>query len=210
MLATSSVTLWYATRSTGTVALALLSATMVLGILTAGRVRTRSWPASALADLHKRVSVLSVVFLALHVLTAVLDTYVHLSWTSTVVPFTAGYRPLWTGLGAVAVDALIAVGVSSAVRRRISARAWRTVHWVAYLSWPVAMAHALGEGTDAGAPWMVLVAGAGGLAVVGALCWRVDAARRHRRRAVRVGASTRPPAERRDLRPLAAPGTGRP
>jgi sulfoxide reductase heme-binding subunit YedZ len=191
MLATSSTTLWYSTRATGIVALVLLTMTMVLGILTAGRVRTRSWPAFAQADLHKRVSVLAVVFLGIHVLTAVLDTYVNIGWASIVVPFNSTYQPLWTGLGTVAVDLMIAVAVSSALRQRISARAWRTIHWSAYASWPVAMAHSLGEGTDGLKLWMDVLAGACALAVAGALTWRIVDYRRHRRTADQVGALTR-------------------
>ncbi len=191
MLATSSTALWYATRATGIVALVLLTATMVLGILTAGRVKTRSWPAFAQADLHKRISVMAMVFLAIHVLTSVLDTYVHLGWASIVVPFSSSYKPLWTGLGAVAVDLMIAVAVSSALRQRIAARTWRGIHWLAYGSWPVAMAHALGEGTDAAKLWMDALAAACTLAVVGALVWRISDHRRASEQAAAVGASTR-------------------
>ncbi len=164
---------------------------MVLGILTAGRVKTRTWPAFAQADLHKRVSVLAMVFLAIHVLTAVLDTYVNVGWASIVLPFTSTYQPLWTGLGTVAVDLMIAVAVSSALRQRISAGAWRTIHWVAYASWPLAMAHSLGEGTDAVKIWMDVVAGACALAVTGAAVWRFVGLRRHRQRAEQAGALTR-------------------
>jgi predicted ferric reductase len=142
MTAASSTALWYSTRATGVVALLLLTLTVVLGVVTAGRARSRQWPGFALADLHKRVSVMAVVFVALHVLTAVVDTYVHVGWASVVVPFTSPYKPLWTGLGAVAFDVMIAVGLSSALRQRISARAWRTTHWAAYVSWPLALAHA--------------------------------------------------------------------
>ncbi|HEV3282461.1 MAG TPA: ferric reductase-like transmembrane domain-containing protein [Acidimicrobiales bacterium] len=191
MLATSSTTLWYSTRATGIVALVLLTATMVLGILTAGRLRTRSWPAFAQADLHKRVSVLAMVFLGIHVVTAVLDTYVNIGWASIVVPFASSYQPFWTGLGAVGLDLLVAVAVSSAWRGHISARAWRTIHWLAYGSWPVAMAHSLGEGTDGPTVWMGILAGVCGLAVAGTLSWRVLDYRRHGRRAGQVGALTR-------------------
>jgi predicted ferric reductase len=189
ILATSSTTLWYSTRATGIVALVLLTATMVLGILTAGRVRTRSWPAFAQADLHKRVSILAMVFLTIHVLTAVLDTYVHLGWASIVVPFSSSYEPFWTGLGAVAVDLMVAVAVSSALRQRISARTWRGIHWLAYGSWPVAMAHSLGEGTDAAKLWMDV------LAVVCIL-------------AARVGATTRAVLDRPSTRRSGAPPAG--
>jgi predicted ferric reductase len=191
MLASSSTTLWYSTRATGIVALVLLTATMVLGILTAGRLRARSWPAFASADLHKRVSVLTMVFLGIHVLTAVLDTYVNISWASLVVPFASSFQPFWTGLGTVGVDLLMAVAVSSALRGHISAGAWRTIHWLAYGSWPVAMAHSLGEGTDGLKLWMAVLAAVCALAVVGSLAWRVLEYRRHRQRAGQVGAMTR-------------------
>ena len=154
MLAVTSTTVWYTMRATGIVALVLLSGTMVLGILTAGRTASPSWPAFARADLHKRVSLLAMVFLTLHVLTAVLDTYVNVGWAAAVIPFASPYRPLWTGLGTMGVDLMIAVGVSSALRQRISARTWRGIHWLAYGSWPVAMAHSLGMGTDASTLWM--------------------------------------------------------
>ena len=210
MPATSSAVLWYTTRATGIVALVLLTATMVLGMLTAGRAKSRAWPAFAQAELHKRVSLLAMVFLAFHVLTAVADTYVSVGWASIVVPFASPYRPLWTGLGTVAVDLLAAVAVSSAVRRHISARTWRGIHWLAYGSWPVAMAHSLGEGTDASRSWMDALAALCAAAVLGVLAWRVAGHRRARERAARVGAATRAvPSAPGAARPRSAPGATR-
>ena len=195
MLAATSTsfttTIWYTMRATGVVALVLLTGTMVLGILTAGRAKSRSWPAFAQADLHKRVSLLAMVFLALHVLTAVVDTYVSVGWLSVVVPFASPYRPLWTGLGTVGVDLMLAVAVSSALRQRISARTWRGIHWLAYGSWPVAMAHSLGMGTDASQLWMDGVGAVCTLAVLGSLAWRIGDHNKSRERAAQVGATTR-------------------
>jgi sulfoxide reductase heme-binding subunit YedZ len=191
VIATSSTALWYTTRATGIVALALLTATLVLGILTAGRVRTRSWPAFAQADLHKRISLLAMVFVAIHVLTAVLDTYVNVGWAAIIVPFASPYRPVWTGLGTVGVDLILGVAVSSALRQRISARTWRGIHWMAYGSWPVAMSHALGMGTDASQLWMDGLAGLCSLAVIGTLAWRIGDSKKSRDRAISVGAITR-------------------
>jgi methionine sulfoxide reductase heme-binding subunit len=196
MLATSSTALWYATRATGVVALVLLTGTLVLGILTAGRARSRSWPAFAQADLHKRVSLLAMVFLAFHVLTSVLDTYVHVGWAAIIVPFGSPYRPVWTGLGTVGVDLMLAVALSSALRQRISAATWRGIHWLAYGSWPVAMAHSLGMGTDAAQLWMDSLAAACTLAVVGSVAWRISDHRSSKERAVEVGALTRAVPER--------------
>ncbi len=208
MLATSSTTLWYTTRATGIVALILLTATMVFGILTAGRAKSRSWPAFAQADLHKRISIMAVVFVTIHVLTAVLDTYVHLGWLSIVVPFVSPYQSLWTGLGTVAVDLMIAVAVSSALRQRISARTWRAFHWLAYGSWPVAMAHSLGEGTDAPKLWMDGIAVVCCLAVACALAWRIADARRAKAYGLRSGAATRAVLNRPSTGPCTEPDPG--
>jgi sulfoxide reductase heme-binding subunit YedZ len=200
MLAATSTTIWYTMRATGIVALVLLTGTMVLGILTAGRSGSRAWPAFARADLHKRVSLLAMVFLALHVVTAVLDTYVNVGWAAAVIPFASPYRPLWTGLGTVGVDLMLAVALSSALRQRINPRTWRGIHWLAYGSWPVAMAHSLGMGTDASALWMDVVAGLCTLAVSGALFWRIVEHRRGAERAALVGAATRAVPQRPTVR----------
>lgn len=187
----SSTTIWYTMRASGVVALVLLSATMTLGILTAGRAKSRTWPAFAQADLHKRISIIAMVFLTLHVVTAVLDTYVHVGWAALVVPFASGYRPFWVALGTVSVDLILALAISGALRQRISAQTWRAIHWVAYGSWPVAMAHSLGMGTDAAQLWMDALAGICAFGVVSSLAWRIHAARTVRRVITTDGAGTR-------------------
>ncbi|HXX89940.1 MAG TPA: ferric reductase-like transmembrane domain-containing protein [Acidimicrobiales bacterium] len=169
----SSTLLWYASRATGIVALVLLTGTVVLGVLTASRFSTRRWPGFATQDLHRRVSLTALVFLAGHILSAVVDTYVHIGWTAVVVPFTSSYRALGVGLGAVAVDLLLAVSVSSLVRHRLRARTWRALHWLAYMAWPVAVLHGFAMGTDMRLRWVLaLTLGCIG-AAAGAATWRL-------------------------------------
>lgn len=173
MLGLTSPAVWYATRATGVVALVLFSAVVVLGILTSTRSDTENWPRFAVAELHRRVSLFAVAFLALHIVTAVADSFVSVGWLAVVVPFASGYRPLWMGLGTVAVDLLLAVVLTSLVRTRLSVPLWRVVHWLAYLSWPLAVAHSIGIGTDLAFGWMDLVTGACVGAVAAAALWRV-------------------------------------
>jgi sulfoxide reductase heme-binding subunit YedZ len=212
MLAATSTTMseavWYMIRATGVVALILLTVTTVLGLLSASRVRSARWPAFAQLDLHKRATVLALVFLGIHVASSVLDTYVHVGLISVVVPFTSSVRPLWTGLGAVAVDLLAAVAISSALRRHIEPRVWRGLHWLAYACWPIAMAHALGAGTDATRFWMDAIAAVCTIAVVTALTWRIGYHRTSSDDAARVGSTTRavPARHRPDTR--RTPGAG--
>jgi len=195
MLAVTSTsmttTLWYTIRATGVVALVLLTVTTVLGLLSSSRFRTRRWPAFAQVDLHRWASLIALVFLGLHVVTAVVDTYVEVGVLSAVVPFVSPFKTFWTGLGTIALDLILAVAVSSALRLRIPARTWRGIHWLAYACWPLALAHALGSGTDAGQLWMDAIAAFCSAAVCCALVCRIAAHRTDRQEQARVGAVTR-------------------
>ncbi len=146
--------LWYLARGTGVVSLALLTATVVLGLTSVTRWRSAYWPRFVTVSLHRNLSLLSVVFLAVHIGSSVLDTYTSISLTDAVVPFVGTYRPFWLGLGAVAFDLILALIVTSLVRVRLGLRTWRAVHWLAYVAWPVAVVHGLGTGTDARQRWM--------------------------------------------------------
>ncbi len=156
----SPIALWYLSRATGVVTLVLLTLTVALGVANFERLHSRRTPRFVVSVVHRNVALLSVAFLAIHVLTAVTDSYVSIGVASVLIPFGAGYRPLWLGLGAVSVDMILAVIVTSLLRRRVGYRAWRATHWLAYASWPVALAHSLGAGTDSGSGWMLLAVGA--------------------------------------------------
>jgi predicted ferric reductase len=175
MLALTSPYLWYTTRATGVVTLILLSASMVLGILTTTRVQSATFPRFAVSELHRRVTLVAMVFLAVHIVSTAVDSFVPIGWLPVVVPFISAYKPLWVGLGAVAFDTLLAVMVTSLLRRHISAPAWRAVHWLAYLSWPVAVAHGIGVGTDIRFGWLDVVVALCIASVLAAAGWRLYA-----------------------------------
>jgi predicted ferric reductase len=169
------MSLWYATRAFGIMSLVLLSTVMVLGLLTAGRQTPMRGPAFVITGLHRSLSMLSVVFIALHVITSEVDGYVPLTWLDAVVPFGSSYQPLWTGLGTVALDLMIALVVTSLLRARLGLRTWRTVHWLAYACWPIALAHGLGQGTDNTSLPLLIPTGMSILAVGTAAAVRISA-----------------------------------
>ena len=140
--------LWYATRATGLVTLLLLTASVVLGLLTAARADADRWPRFLVVGLHRNLSLLALAFLGLHVGTTVIDTYTSIGLVDAFVPFLSSYHTWWLGLGAIACDMLLALAVTSVLRQRLGHRLWRAVHWLGYACWPVAMVHALGIGTD--------------------------------------------------------------
>jgi predicted ferric reductase len=170
--------LWYATRATGLVTLLLLTVSVLLGILTAGRFSSDKWPRFLSQGLHRNISLLALVFLAVHVGTTVIDTYTSISLMAAFIPFTSSYKTVWLSLGAVALDLLVALVATSLVRQRIGHRAWRRLHWLAYACWPVAMAHGLGIGTDRSATWVFALALACGASVLSVAGWRLVTAAR--------------------------------
>lgn len=149
VVATSSPSdLWYVARGSGLVLLGLLTANLVLGIVIQGGWCPPSWPRFVVQAVHRNVALLAVILLAIHVLTVELDPFVGVGWWTVVVPFVSPYRPLWVGLGTVSLDILAAVVATSLLRRHLRPTWWRLVHWLTYLSWPVALLHSIGTGTD--------------------------------------------------------------
>jgi methionine sulfoxide reductase heme-binding subunit len=146
---------WYLTRSTGAVALILLTASVVLGVADVRRISSERWPRFVIDALHRNVALLSVIFLVVHIITAVLDTFTSIPLIDAVVPFIGSYRPFWLGLGAVSFDLILAVTITSLLRQRLGYSTWRAVHWLSYASWPIALVHGLGTGSDTKGTWML-------------------------------------------------------
>jgi sulfoxide reductase heme-binding subunit YedZ len=183
----SSTALWYASRATGVVALLLLTAVMVLGLLVTRNRKVPGLPHFATTGLHRNLSLLATVFVLVHVLTAVLDGYVSIPLSAAVVPLTSSYERVWLGLGAVSLDLMLAAAVTSLLRRHLSRRVWRAVHLTAYLSWPVAWVHSVFAGGDLQGGLLLGLAAACAAAVAIAAGWRLAAAARDVPRAERVG-----------------------
>jgi predicted ferric reductase len=176
----------YLNRSTGAVALVLLTLVLVLGVLNESRLATLRWPRFVTHGLHRNVALLAVSFTTLHVLVTVFDGYPLISLVYAVIPIHSAYSVLWLGVGAVSFDLLIAVLITSLVRARLGYGVWRAIHWLAYACWATAVGHTLGLGNDlkAGHVWLIVLTWACiGVAVAAAV--------------VRVAWALEPPTRRR-------------
>jgi sulfoxide reductase heme-binding subunit YedZ len=192
--------LWYASRATGVVTLLLLTAVLLLGILVNRQGRLPGLPAFAVTGLHRNVSLLAVAFLVVHVITAIVDPYVTIGLAAAVLPFVSSYKPFWLGLGAISLDLIAALILTSLARARMSRRAWRGIHWLAYAAWPLAVVHSLGSSSDARSGLVLAVLAGCVLAVAAALSWRLSRAAREIPRAARAAATlSRMPARKADL-----------
>jgi methionine sulfoxide reductase heme-binding subunit len=176
------IELWNVSRALGLVALLLCGVVLALGALhntTLSRAATQALPRFVLVALHRNLALITVVFVALHVLTVLVTPYLPLRWYHVLVPGTASFNPWPVGLGAVALDLLLAVVISSSLRRYLSKRAWLVVHWTSYVCFPVAVAHAVANASFRGGTWWTLVVPlvSTGI-VVGGLVYRRSARRR--------------------------------
>jgi sulfoxide reductase heme-binding subunit YedZ len=146
---------------------------MVLGILTRAGEPVLGLPRFAISTLHRTTSLSALFFLTIHVCSLYFDPYAQLSVVIVGLGFLAPYRPLWQGLGTVAMELLVALVLSSLLRNRLSLRSWRLIHWSAYFCWPCAMLHVIGIGTDHTSKWMLTIDVLCGTAVLIATAWRV-------------------------------------
>jgi sulfoxide reductase heme-binding subunit YedZ len=163
---------WYLARGTGVVSLILLTVVVALGIAARSGRPAGGLPRFAVTAVHRNASLLAVALLSIHVGALLVDPYAQLRLVDIGLPFVGAYRPVWQGLGTLALDLVAALVVTSLLRHRLGLRAWRAVHWLAYAAWPAALLHGLGNGTDAGRLWLRAIAAGCAVAVAAAVAWR--------------------------------------
>ena len=149
--------LWFLSRGSGLILLMLFSVVVVLGVATRTGSASARWPRFAVMELHRTLALFAVGLLGVHFVTAILDPFVSIGWAALAVPFVSPYRPRAIGLGTLAVDLGAAVLLTSLARRYLGYRAWRAVHWLAYVAWPVAFMHTIRAGADLGVWWVSLL-----------------------------------------------------
>ena len=146
---------WDTARAGGLISYALLTASVSLGLILRNRWQSSRWPRLVTNELHGHVSLLALVFIAVHVLAVAVDPFTHFGLAAVLVPFASHYRPLWMGLGIAALYLLLAVWVSTRLRRRIGHRLWRQIHLLAFAVYGAATLHGLGTGSDTRTAWAV-------------------------------------------------------
>lgn len=141
---------WYTARSAGLVSAALLAASVVWGLALSTAPRgARPRPAWRL-DLHRYLGGLSVIFVAVHVLAIMADSYISFGWVQVLVPFTSTWKPWAVAFGVVALYLLVAVELTSLARKQLPRRLWRQLHFLSFPLLVVAELHLFMAGTDAG------------------------------------------------------------
>ena len=169
---------WYTARSGGFVAWGLLAASVLWGLSISTRALGRKVRPNWMLDLHRFLGGFAVIFTAVHVLAIVSDSYVHFGISSVLVPFTGSWHPSAVAWGIIGMYLLIAIEISSMLRKRIPKKAWRAIHFASFPLFIFSTLHAFMAGTDSSSPVFISVATAVSFAVVVLTSRRVNQARR--------------------------------
>jgi predicted ferric reductase len=140
---------WYVARASGIVGWALAVASIVWGLALSTRALGKKPRAPWLLDLHRFLGGLTVVFVLVHLLGLFLDTYVHFGLAELLVPFASSWKPLPVAWGIVGFYILLAVELTSLVRKHLPVKLWHGIHLASYGLYVVATIHLLTAGTDA-------------------------------------------------------------
>jgi len=168
---------WITSRASGTAALLLSSFGVCIGLLMGGRmVRRRGWD---LRTTHEAVSLATLLAIAVHGLSLLGDHFMHPSLADIAVPFASSYKTGWTTAGIVAGWALAALGLSYYARRWIGVQRWRALHRFTVAAWALGVIHSLGEGTDAGETWFLVMTAIAVGPALGLFLARMNDARGH-------------------------------
>jgi len=157
---------WLVSRAAGIVALGLISLAVLIGLTMATKIVQRPGLGRKLARLHEHLALVALGAIAVHGATLLGDRWLHAGVRSLIVPFTLGYRPLYTGLGMIGAYLAALLGLSFYARRRIGTRLWRRLHRATVIVWVLGVAHTLGAGTDAGTLWLRITMLATGAPIV--------------------------------------------
>lgn len=148
MIALTTPYLWYTTRATGMITLILFTMVVTLGTLVANRIGGTFVGRFEINELHRSLTMVAMTFLAIHILTTVLDSYVATGFISVVIPMTSQYKRVAVGIGAISFDLILAVWISSLLKLRIANTTWRFIHWLSWLGFATALVHGFMTGTD--------------------------------------------------------------
>ncbi len=168
--------LWYLNRSTGFVILVLFTLSVALGILATGGKAGKRVPSFVTQSLHRNIALLSVVMLVVHIVTAVVDSFVDIRWWQAVIPWWGStYMPLWLGLGTLAFDLFAVITITSMLRTHMQYRSWWLIHLLSYVGWVLSVVHGIGIGTDvkAGTSWAFAIVGGCVVVVIAAVVLRL-------------------------------------
>jgi len=203
---------WNIARAGGFTAYILLALAVIVGLALSTQLQSPvRWPRLINSELHNFLTLLSTIFLGVHILAVWVDPFTHFGWNEILLPLASHYRPIWMALGIVALYLGLAIGLSTWLRPRIGYTWWRRLHVLTLGTFVLTTIHGLGTGSDTQTAWALSIYLVSSLLVGLLLCRRIYVANKKKQARQAVIASTgipsRPnPQARQGVKATAAPG----
>lgn len=143
---------WFITRSAGMIAYLLFWLSTAWGLAIPSKIADKFLHGSYTFEFHQFISLLSLGFLGLHIFVLTADKYLPYNLAQILIPFMSPYRPLWVGIGVIALYLTVLVTVTFYMRSRIGMKAFRYIHYSSLLGYVAALAHSVFAGTDSVLP----------------------------------------------------------
>ncbi len=159
---------WDVARTGGLVAYALVTTSVAMGLVLSLGWRSPRWTRFVTNEVHRFVTLLSLVFIVVHGTAIAVDPFIKMSVPDVLIPFLGSYRPVWVALGIIAAYLAVAVYLSDRVRSRVGYAWWRRFHALAFVVFVMALVHGIATGSDTRTPWALALYG-GSLVLVGFL-----------------------------------------
>ena len=149
---------WDVARAGGFTAYILLTLAVVVGLALSTQIQSPSfWPRIINSELHNFLTLLSTIFLGVHVLAVILDPFTHFGLNEILIPLASHYRPEWMALGIVGFYLGIAIGISTLLRKQIGYKWWRKLHVLTLAIFALTAIHGIGTGSDTQTPWALAI-----------------------------------------------------
>ncbi len=200
---------WDVARAGGFTAYILLTLSVMVGLALSTQIQSPSrWPRLLNSELHNFLTLLSTIFLVVHILATWVDPFTNFGWNEIFIPFASHYRPEWMAFGIVALYLGIAIGISTWLRPHIGYKLWRSLHVLTLGVFALATIHGIGTGSDTQTPWALGIYLVSIILVGSLLCRRVFLSRGKRKHAPIRGASAAPQNNPRTLHGNKVTATG--
>ena len=166
---------WMVSRASGLVAFALLTGSMVLGLLISTKAGDGVLSRPFVFTIHQFISVITLTFLGVHAGSLLFDGFLHFTVASLLVPALSPYKPLWVGMGVVSAWVTAIVTASFWMRSRIGQKAWRKLHYASFVAYVGSLVHGAMSGTDTSNPVIAYGYVLSAALVAGLLAYRIAA-----------------------------------
>ena len=145
---------WYVTRAAGLMGYLLFWLSTVWGFAVSSKIFDSFLERMFTFDFHEHLSLLSLGFLILHVVVLLFEKVEPLSLIEVLVPFISAYRPFWTGIGIIAFYLTVLVTITFYVRKWISMKTFRVIHYLSVAAYFGSLLHSVYAGTDTSLTWV--------------------------------------------------------